>query len=1061
MEQRFGIEQVCAVGTYTTLQLKAALTDLSKLYGVSIPTIRSISKRINGLDDKTIEDFLKLACRDGEVKSFVNKYPELINAIFLILGQPKAPSIHACAMMIFPNEKTLYEWCPVKKQKDMIVSEWEGGELDEAGFLKEDILGIEQLDKFTDILNLIEKNTGKRINLYKDIPLNDPEVFEFFKKGWLGDIFHFGAKGLSNYVTKVQPESIEDLIACICLYRPGPMENNYHNEFLLRRSGDRETEFPIGSEEILKDSFGLMLTQEHIMLLCQQLAGFSLQKADDVRKCIDGDELFWTKDGAIKIKDLKLYSKVKVSTLDNNFTVKYNSVNRSFSQGIKECVKLNIQGNNDLICTPDHKILTEVGWLEAKDCVGHYVYKDTTRRYGSLNKPKEELYLMTALLTEGSLGTKNRCNFTNKDRNEIEEFKRCYKVVFDEDCKEYLNNQTDCISLKIKDDNVKQLGLEFVLSDKKKLPDYVFSLNEDCQEYVIAKMIDFDGYVANKRGGFLFGYSSKSFELIRQMEILFSCLGIVTTTNKRSFDEYPENYYDIGSTDIEDCLKIKKILERYSVKFRQFKFDLEDFNLEAQSSYKIPFEIWQPIVKKMIDDSGYTCNELLGKNVLNYGINHKINITRNRLSKILKICGRSKLLESCLRGDFCFRKVISIEEIGKREVYDFSMEFNCVPQAFVGGILVHNCMGKKILEKIKSIRPDFVRGYIDRYSRKGVDEEYANDLWSKMEEFGKYAFNKSHAAAYSINGYNSLWLKVHYPIEFWSVTFSRASKDDYPFYINEIRQSGNIKLNPVDINKSSTNIVADKEDGSLYWSINSVNQVGEKAQEQIIKERGENGPYFSLEEFIDRHNFKNSAVNKSVIENLIYSGAFDVLEQSTSYPNTYRLREYLLNTYRTVHKVKIDKDKDEYELALSKSKTREDWWWQLQQKKRSGFGFFNYEYLVDKYLSDKVDQGVFSDLKNIEEIADSYKIAMIGGYVLEYEEKNSRKGTFARIILESNYEIIKVIIYAEIFDRCKDLVRTSEKNILLVTGRIIWSDFDGCYVLQTLRNSEFVKLTLA
>lgn len=655
MEQRFGIEQVCAVGTYTTLQLKAALTDLSKLYGVSIPTIRSISKRINGLDDKTIEDFLKLACRDGEVKSFVNKYPELINAIFLILGQPKAPSIHACAMMIFPNEKTLYEWCPVKKQKDMIVSEWEGGELDEAGFLKEDILGIEQLDKFTDILNLIEKNTGKRINLYKDIPLDDPEVFEFFKKGWLGDIFHFGAKGLSNYVTKVQPESIEDLIACICLYRPGPMENNYHNEFLLRRSGDRETEFPIGSEEILKDSFGLMLTQEHIMLLCQQLAGFSLQKADDVRKA----------------------------------------------------------------------------------------------------------------------------------------------------------------------------------------------------------------------------------------------------------------------------------------------------------------------------------------------------------------------------------------------------------------------MGKKIMEKIKSIRPDFVRGYIDRYSRKGVDEEYANDLWSKMEEFGKYAFNKSHAAAYSINGYNSLWLKVHYPIEFWSVTFSRASKDDYPFYINEIRQSGNIKLNPVDINKSSTNIVADKEDGSLYWSINSVNQVGEKAQEQIIKERGENGPYFSLEEFIDRHNFKNSAVNKSVIENLIYSGAFDVLEQSTSYPNTYRLREYLLNTYRTVHKVKIDKDKDEYELALSKSKTREDWWWQLQQKKRSGFGFFNYEYLVDKYLSDRVDQGVFSDLKNIEEIADSYKIAMIGGYVLEYEEKNSRKGTFARIILESNYEIIKVIIYAEIFDRCKDLVRTSEKNILLVTGRIIWSDFDGCYVLQTLRNSEFVKLTLA
>lgn len=151
--------------------------------------------------------FLKLACKKSEVNQFLNKYPEMMNIVFLLLGQQKAASIHACAMMIFPKEKTMYEWCPVRKSGDLIVSEWEGGEMDEAGLLKEDILGIEQLDKFTDILNLIEKNTGRKINLYSDIEYDDSEVYRYFANGWLSDIFQFSAKGLSSYTQKLKPKT--------------------------------------------------------------------------------------------------------------------------------------------------------------------------------------------------------------------------------------------------------------------------------------------------------------------------------------------------------------------------------------------------------------------------------------------------------------------------------------------------------------------------------------------------------------------------------------------------------------------------------------------------------------------------------------------------------------------------------------------------------------------------------------------------------------------------------------------------------------------------------------
>ena len=1060
MEQRFGETQVCAVGTYTTYQLKAALTDFAKLYGVSIPTVRRLSKMINGLDDKTPEDFFRIACKSVEMKIFVNKHPELINMMFLVLGQPKAASIHACAMMIFPQEKTMFQWTPIRKQNDIMVSEWEGGELDEAGFLKEDILGIEQLSKFADILNLIKQNEGKQIDLYKDVSLDDSEVFEAFCNGFTQDLFHFGAKGLSRYVVKVQPRNINDLIACICLYRPGPMENGYHEKFLLRREGSERIEYPIGAEDILKDSFGLMTTQEHIMLMCQKLAGFSLQHADDVRKCLDEDTLFWTPEGAIKIKDLP--KRIKVSTLGKDFESKYNGVSQTVYNGKRQCIQLNIQGGYTLKCTPDHKVLTEIGWLEAKDCVGHFVYKDLSRRYGSLEKSKEELYLVAALITEGFLGRRGVCSFVNKDQRELDRFKECYSIIFGRDLKSYFNKATGCTSFNLLNSDIEYLGLEFALSDSKKLPEYVFSLNKDCQEYLLAKMIDFDGYVATKKGSFLIGYSSKSVKLIDQIRVLFDCLGILTTTNSRHIKGYESKYYDIGITNIDDALRVKMALERYSYKLQTFSFKCEDFDLDSQSSQKIPFEVWQPIIKNLIDNSGYNCNELLGCNILNYGINHKILLTPNRLSKILKKCGRNKFLETLLKGNFCFKKVESIKNIGKRNVYDFTMNYKCVPQAFADGILVHNCMGKKIIDKLKAMRSEFVEGYVERYKDQGVDEEYANDLWSQMEEFGKYGFNKSHAAAYSINGYNSMWLKVHYPVEFWSVAFSRASKDEYPFYINEIIRSNNIQLKSVNINKSDVNIVVDPDDGALYWAINSVYQVGEKAQQQISEERKKNGPYFSLDEFIDRHVFKGSAVNKSVIENLIMCGAFDDLSEG---PTIVEKREGLLRKYREQYSIKINEEKDEFEKAIrarSGDKSKEEWWWQLQQKKRSGFSFFNYKSLCRRYFDNlNLKNRSFCDLaRNIDDFKDSYQVAVLGGYVLECEIKDSRKGRFARVLLESNYSIIKVIVYAEIFPDFEELLQDCEKTILLLDGKILYSEYDEDYVVQTVKSTKIVKLTL-
>lgn len=651
MENRFGASQVCSVGTYTTLQIKQAINDVGKIYGASIPTLRRLTKMIE--DVKTEEDFLKLACKRSEINQFLNKYPEMMNVVFLLLGQQKAASIHACAMMIFPKEKSMYEWCPVRKSGDLIVSEWEGGEMDEAGFLKEDILGIEQLDKFTDILNLIEKNTGRKINLYSDIEYDDPEVYRYFANGWLSDIFQFSAKGLCAYTQKLKPKNMDDVVAALSLFRPGPMENGFHMDYIALKNGEKEPEYPIGTEEILKNTYSVWIYQEQIIKAVQILAGFTEEEADIARAAI----------------------------------------------------------------------------------------------------------------------------------------------------------------------------------------------------------------------------------------------------------------------------------------------------------------------------------------------------------------------------------------------------------------------GKKKMDKIKKLRPKFVNGYVERFGEKGVTKESAEALWEQMEKFGSYSFNRSHSASYAINAYNSLWLKVHYPLEFWSVALSRASETDFPQYVNEMQQTEGIEIKPVNINKSDINIVADKKDNSIYWAINATKQVGEKAQNQIMEERSKNGEYFSLAEFIDRHTFKGSAVNKSVIENLIYSGAFDMMDETREFSNIFSAREFMLGKYREKNKIKIDKEKDEYFLAFEKKKIGKDWWWLLQQKNKSGFAFFDYEGLVREYLKPKVRNGVFYNVEDLQNYDGStYEMVMVGGYVLEVEEREGKKGRFANLLLESNYKFLRVVIFPDDYEENAEFFQSTKKSLLLLSGKANFDKFKEEYVLQVNSNSKFIKL---
>jgi DNA polymerase-3 subunit alpha len=193
-------------------------------------------------------------------------------------------------MVVLPDDKDIYHWIPVRKVlledgQTVLVSEWEGSEIENIGLLKEDLLGITQLDIIGQTVRLIKEETGEQVDVY-NLPLNDREVFRYFRNGWNSNIFHFGSSGLTVYCKQLQPENMEDLIAAISLYRPGTMEINFHNEYVLRKQGKRKVEHLWRCENVTEKTYGLIVYQEQVMRICQELAGFSLVEADDVRKAM-------------------------------------------------------------------------------------------------------------------------------------------------------------------------------------------------------------------------------------------------------------------------------------------------------------------------------------------------------------------------------------------------------------------------------------------------------------------------------------------------------------------------------------------------------------------------------------------------------------------------------------------------------------------------------------------------------------------------------------------------------------------------------------------------------
>ena len=301
--KKYGANQVAQIITYGTMAAKSSIRDTARVLDLPlgdadriaklIPTMSKLGK-IFGQSDADLKK--KFRADDYEkVNQLLNIHDsddlegQTLKMARTLEGSVRNTGIHACGVIITPSDITDFVPVATAKDSDLYVTQFDNSVVESAGLLKMDFLGLKTLTLIKDTVKIVKAKHD--IDLVPDdFPLDDEKTYELFQRGDTVGIFQYESPGMQKHMKDLKPSVFDDLIAMNALYRPGPME--YIPDFIQRKNGMAEIKYDLpGMEEYLKETYGITVYQEQVMLLSQKLAGFSKGDADVLRKAM-GKKIF-------------------------------------------------------------------------------------------------------------------------------------------------------------------------------------------------------------------------------------------------------------------------------------------------------------------------------------------------------------------------------------------------------------------------------------------------------------------------------------------------------------------------------------------------------------------------------------------------------------------------------------------------------------------------------------------------------------------------------------------------------------------------------------------------
>ena len=392
--------------------------------------------------------------------------------------------------------------------------------------------------------------------------------------------------------------------------------------------------------------------------------------------------------------------------------------------------------------------------------------------------------------------------------------------------------------------------------------------------------------------------------------------------------------------------------------------------------------------------------------------------------------------------------------------------------------LVRRAMGKKKLDVMAKERKIFIYGEVDENGnvivpgcvRNGISEEDADRIFDEMAEFAKYAFNKSHAAAYAVVSYRTAYIKAYYPEALLAATLNSflGNLDKIPMYIDECKNL-NIKILKPDINKSSTRFTVDN--GKIRFGLGSIKNVGIAVVENIVKEREENGPYTSFTDFCER--VQEYGVNKKCIESLIKAGVFDEFEQTRR--TLIESFEGIIDTIQDSAKKAYTGQVSMFDLGESKEESEKHKYVfnelpeytdkELLSMEKEMLGIYISGHPLEKLKAEILRQSNIDTVKmkeaaenlenGVNEKALEYKdgqIVKYAGIITSIKKKYTKNNTLmAFVTIEDLYGQAEIIVFENTYTKSSSCL--IEENIVLVTGRLsIREDEEPKIVAMNIEN---------
>lgn len=285
IEKYGGGDFVAQIITFGKLKTRAVIRDVGRALDIPLSEVDAIAKMVPDVLNISLDNALE---QEPRLKDLANKKPEiadLINICRVLEGLPRHASTHAAGVVI--ADRTLTEYMPLYKgKKGEVVTQFDMKCVEKIGLVKFDFLGLRNLTVIANALKLIAAEGGIPPDL-SSLDFNDPATYRLLASGETTGVFQLESSGMKDLLVRLKPESFDEIIALVALYRPGPLESGMVDDFVDRKHGKKMVEYIVPQlEPILKETYGVIVYQEQVMKIAGDLANYSMAEADDLRKAM-------------------------------------------------------------------------------------------------------------------------------------------------------------------------------------------------------------------------------------------------------------------------------------------------------------------------------------------------------------------------------------------------------------------------------------------------------------------------------------------------------------------------------------------------------------------------------------------------------------------------------------------------------------------------------------------------------------------------------------------------------------------------------------------------------